>query len=112
MESQQPEKLFYTIGEAAAQIGEATSLVRFWSDSFPKVVKPRRTANKNTRIYTAADIRALKVIHYLVKEKGMTLDGARRKMEQEGMEVLDRKAQLLDTLKDLRGELQTIHDNM
>lgn len=112
MESQQPEKLFYTIGEVASQLGEAISLVRFWSDSFPKVVKPRRTANKNNRIYTAADIRALKVIHYLVKEKGMTLDGARRKMEQEGMEVLDRKAQLLDTLKDLRGELQTIHDNI
>ena len=112
MESQQPEKLFYTIGVVESQLGEDISLVRFWSDSFPKVVKPRRTANKNNRIYTAADIRALKVIHYLVKEKGMTLDGARRKMEQEGMEVLDRKAQLLDTLKDLRGELQTIHDNI
>ncbi len=112
MESQQSEKLFYSIGEVAAELGEATSLVRFWSDSFPKVVKPRRTANKNNRIYTAADIRALKVIHYLVKEKGMTLDGARRKMEQEGMEVLDRKAQMLETLKELRGELQTIHDNI
>ncbi len=112
MESNPQEKLFYSIGEVARMLGESTSLVRFWSDSFPKCVKPRRTANKNNRLYTPDDIRALRVIHMLVKERGMTLEGARRKMEQEGMERLDRKADLLQELRSLRGELQTIHDNM
>ena len=112
MESNPQEKLFYSIGEVAEILGENVSLVRFWSDSFPKIVKPTRTPNKNNRRYTADDIRALQVSHSLVRQRGMTLEGARRKMEQEGMEVLDRKAQLLLDLKALRSELQTIHDNM
>jgi len=112
MESNAQEKLFYTIGEVARMLGESTSLVRFWSDSFPTIIKPRRTANKNNRIYTRDDIAALKVIHLLVKEQGMTLEGARRKMEQEGMESLDWKVKMKQELMALREELQSIHDNM
>ena len=41
------EKLYYSISEAAEAIGENVSLVRFWSNSFPKYLKPHRTAKGN-----------------------------------------------------------------
>ena len=34
-------KLFYTIGEAANILGENVSLVRYWSEYFVKLLKPR-----------------------------------------------------------------------
>ena len=73
------EKLFYTIGEVAEEIGESVSLVRFWTNSYPKLVKPKRNA-KGNRLYSATDIETLKQLHYLVKDNGLTLDGAVRKI--------------------------------
>ena len=52
------EKLYYTIGEAAEILGESTSLVRFWSNSFPKYIKPKRNA-KGNRLFTAEDMDCL-----------------------------------------------------
>ena len=69
------EKLYYTISETAEILGESASLVRFWSNSFPKYIKPYRNA-KGNRLFTAEDIATLKQIHYLVKTKGLTLEGA------------------------------------
>ena len=38
------DKKYFTIGEVAAMIGEATSLVRFWEKEFP-VLKPLKTGD-------------------------------------------------------------------
>ena len=53
------EKLFYSISEVADILGESVSLVRFWSNSFPKYIKPERNA-KGNRLYTSDDIDVLK----------------------------------------------------
>ena len=50
-----PEKLYYSIGEVAEILGESTSLVRFWSDSFPEFVRPQRN-KKGNRKFTPADV--------------------------------------------------------
>lgn len=104
-------KMFYTIGEVAGMLGEATSLVRFWADSFPKIVKPRRTANKNNRIFRQSDVDALKRIHYLVKECGLTLEGARRRMETDG-DAVGNRAAAVERLKAIRATLKDIHDRL
>lgn len=44
-----PEKLYYSIGEVAAILGESTSLVRFWSDTFSDFVRPERNRKGNRR---------------------------------------------------------------
>ena len=60
------EKYLYTIGEVAEILGENVSLVRFWSNEFPKFIKPQRNA-KGNRLYTKEDIETFKYIHLLVK---------------------------------------------
>ena len=48
------EKLYYTIGEVAEILGESTSLVRFWANSFPDFIKPARN-KKGNRLFSAQD---------------------------------------------------------
>lgn len=100
------EKLFYSISEAASILGESVSLVRFWTNSFPRLLQPRRTA-KGNRQYTAQDIETLRQIHYLVKVKGMTLEGAAAQMEADKGSV-EKRVKALDSLRRIREQLTEI----
>jgi len=104
-------KLYYQIGEVASILGESVSLVRFWTDNFPKWVKPKRTQNKNNRLYRPEDIRTLQLIHYLVKEQRMTLEGAARRIE-ENREGLDKKMEIVNKLKQIRASLEEVRKEL
>ncbi|MBQ0127056.1 MAG: MerR family transcriptional regulator [Bacteroidales bacterium] len=104
------EKLFYSISEAAGIIGESVSLVRFWSNSFESYIKPRRNA-KGNRLYSAADIETLKQIHLLVKDKGMTLEGAAGVLGANRSKV-QHNVKALDSLKEIRAQLVEIKKSL
>ena len=104
------EKLFYSIGEAAAELGESVSLVRFWTGAFPKLLKPSRTA-KGNRQYTRADIDLLKEIHFLVKEKGLTLEGAQKQLSADRSKV-GKSVKALESLRRIREQLVEIKDTL
>jgi DNA-binding transcriptional MerR regulator len=70
------EKYYYKIGEVAEMLAVNTSLIRFWEKEFPNI-KPKKNRRGN-RVFTASDIDELKKIYNLVKEKGHTLEGAKR----------------------------------
>ena len=104
------DKLYYTIGEAAEILGESTSLVRFWSNSFPKYLKPKRNA-KGNRLFTAEDVDCLKQIHLLVKEQGLTLEGASKKLAAE-RKAVDGRVKALDSLKEIRKQLVDVKKSL
>ena len=104
------EKLFYSISEVSEILGESVSLVRFWSNSFPRHIKPRRNA-KGNRMFTADDIEALKQIHLLVKDKGLTLEGAEKVMSAQKAGV-DRSVKALESLKEIRAQLVEIKNSL
>ncbi len=104
------DKLYYTIGEVAEILGESTSLVRFWSNSFPKYIKPKRNA-KGNRLYTAEDLDCLKQVHLLVKEQGLTLEGASKKLAAERKKV-DGRVKVLDSLKEIRSQLVDVKKSL
>ena len=104
------EKVCYSIGEVAELLGENTSLVRFWTDSFPRYVKPRRNP-KGNRIYSKEDIAMLKQIHYLLKVEGYTLEGAERKLKGETRGLKD-QAKALETLRKIRQQLVEIRKTL
>lgn len=104
------EKLFYSISEVSAILGESVSLVRFWSNSFPKLIKPVRTA-KGNRQFTKEDIETLKQIHLLVKERGMTLEGAGRQLQASRSSV-DKTVKALDSLRQIRAQLLEIKSSL
>lgn len=104
------EKTYYTIGEAAAILGENVSLVRFWSNSFSRYLKPVRNA-KGNRLFTPVDIETLKQLHFLIKDKGLTLEGAARRMAEDRKKV-ESRVKVLDSLKSIRAQLAEVRDSL
>lgn len=103
-------KLFYTISEVASIIGESTTLVRFWSNSFPEYIKPSRNLKQN-RMFTQRDLDAIKRIHYLVKEKGLTLDGARAMMKN-NKDGVDNTAEIIGRLTAVKDMLLNVRNSL
>jgi len=103
------EKIYYTIGEVAKMFDVNTSLIRFWEKEFPSV-KPHKN-KKGNRLFTKDDVEQLKLIYHLVKERGMTLDGARKKLKENQEETVDNFA-IVDHLKNIRQMLIEIKDEL
>ena len=104
------DKLYYTIGEVSEILGESSSLVRFWTNSFSRYLKPKRNA-KGNRLYTQEEIEVLKQIHLLVKVQGMTLDGAAKKMSSD-KKAVDGKVKVLESLKSIREQLVEVRTSL
>ena len=95
-------KLYYSISEVAQLLGVNESLLRYWEDEFPQQLKPKR-AGRGVRQYNAEDIEALKLIYHLVKERGMTLQGARQRLK-DNRETTLRNFEAVERLKSIREE--------
>ena len=96
-------KLIYTMGEVAQLLGENASAVRYWSNYFEKFIKPQRNA-KGNRLYSPEDIETLKQIQYLVKNQGLTLEGAAQRLTEDRRSV-DKRVKAITILKGIREEL-------
>lgn len=106
------QKLYYSISEVAEMFGVSNSLIRFWETEF-SVLKPSKNSRGDRR-FTRKDIENLKIIYHLVKEKGFTLEGAKREIKlnkdklNEKQKVVRRLRDLNRFLKELRTELDTL----
>lgn len=102
------DKKYFTIGEVAAMIGEATSLIRFWEKEF-SVLKPLKTA-KGTRKYDVKAIELIKYIHYLVKQKGYTLEGAKDALRKD--QHAGGRAEVIAKLNDVKSFLVGLKESI
>jgi len=103
------EKLYYSINEVAQLFNVNASLLRFWEKEFT-VIKPRKNA-KGTRFYTKEDIENIRLIYFLVKEKGMTLDGARKKIKENKKGSM-KNLEIVTLLNDIKKQLQEIKNEL
>jgi DNA-binding transcriptional MerR regulator len=107
------EKLYWSIGEVASELGVNASLIRYWEKEFG-MIRPRRTG-RGDRLYTRKDIDLLKRILHLVKEKGFTLQGAKEQMRSSVTEVPVSATdvdQLRERLLWIRSRLQELTDGI
>lgn len=102
MPTDKPQKLYYSIGEVAEMFDVNESLLRYWEKAFPQI-EPKK-AGRGIRQYTREDIETIRLIHYLVKERRMTLAGARQRIKDEREATL-RQFELVERLKRIREEL-------
>ena len=100
------EKLYYTIGEVSEILDENASLVRFWAGKFPDFIKPARN-KKGNRLFTARDLANFKVIYYLVKERGMTLEGAAKRMK-DNITGEDKRVEVISMLTSIKEKLLSV----
>ena len=97
-----PEKRYYGIGEVAKAFGVNTSLIRFWEKEFD-ALKPKKNA-KGNRKFTPQDIKNLQLIYHLVKERGITLEGAKTHLKEEKSKSMS-KFEVIQKLKKVKAEL-------
>ncbi len=103
------EKLYYTIGECATELNVPVSTVRYWESEFPQL-KPTRN-KKGNRLFTAADLAKLKKIHYFLRERGMTIEGARKALSADSGDS-DRDVAIAERLKSIRSMLVEIIESL
>ena len=96
-------KLYYSIGEVAEMFDVNASLIRFWEKEFSSIKLKKN--KKGNRVFTSKDIIKIDKIYTLVKQKGYTLDGAKRALkdfnpsEEINTENLDLMISKLEAIK-------------
>ncbi|MBN2636655.1 MAG: MerR family transcriptional regulator [Prolixibacteraceae bacterium] len=101
------EKVIFSIGEVAEMIGESTSLIRYWEKEFD-ALKPQKN-KKGNRLFTKDDIETVKLIHHLVKERGLTLKGAKQKLKENRDETIQ-NYEIVKRLQEIKKQLVDIRD--
>lgn len=103
------EKLYYSIGEVAEMFEVNASLIRFWEKEFD-IIKPKKN-KKGNRLFTKTDIENFHIIYHLVKERGMTLKGAQRKMKENREDTLN-NFEVVKSLNNIKSMLLDIRDEL
>lgn len=93
------------MGEVCDLFGVNASLLRFWESEFPilKIAKNSR----GHRMYTTADVDNLRIIYHLVKEQGMTLEGAKKRIRQ-NRDGVSHEAEIVERLRSIRNMLAAL----
>lgn len=103
------EKLFYKISEVAEIFDINISAVRFWEKEFD-ILKPKKN-KKGNRLFTPKDIENIKIIHYLLKERGFTVEGAKKKLKENKLDTID-NVQIIGHLKEIRKFLSKLKEEL
>jgi len=96
-------KKYYRIREVAEMLDVPLSTLRYWEREFPSI-RPKR-GSKGTRLYTANDIERTRMIHFLLKVKGLKIDAAKAQINNNPSGV-SRQAAAVERLLKIRDELQ------
>ena len=88
-------QIYKTIGEVAQEINNSnkhnkklnTHTLRFWEKHF-KQIKPKILSG-NRRYYSKKDILYLKLIYTLLKNKGFTINGAKKALNDPSLKLDD-----------------------
>lgn len=96
------EKKYYKISEVSVLLDVPASTLRFWESEFGNL-RPKRNA-RGTRFYSQADMERLQIIKYLVKDRGLHIEAAKKEMRNnpKGME---NTARAVARLKEIRATL-------
>ncbi len=104
-------KLYYSIKEVAKELSVTETTLRYWETVFPQV-SPYKGAN-GVRRYTKEDIKTLRTIYHLVKERGLTLSGAKKQFKSGGpKDTAETNSEVIDRLKAVREELLGIKSEL
>jgi len=99
-------KLYYSIGEVSRMFDLNESTLRYWEQEFP-ILKPKTSGPAKIRQYTEKDIEQVRLIHNLVKVRGFKLAAA-KKMISANRKGVDKTAEVLSSLIEVRTELQSL----
>lgn len=96
------DKMYYRIGDVAEVLDIPASTLRFWEKEFT-IIKPKRNA-KNVRLYTPKDIETIRMIYFLVKDKGLKLNAAQAEIRR-NRDGVSKRFEAIEKLRHVKNEL-------
>lgn len=99
------EKKYYKISQVAEMLDIPISTLRYWERQFT-IIKPTRT-DKGTRMYTSEDIEKIRMVHFLVKERGIRIEVA-QEMIRHNHAGISKQYKAVARLKEMRQHLMEL----
>ena len=103
------EKIFFKISEVAIMFDINISAVRFWEKEFD-ILKPKKNKKGNS-LFTQKDIKNIKIIYHLLKERGFTVEGAKKKLKENKGDTIN-NVEIVSHLKDIKEFLIRLRDGL
>ena len=98
------QKMYYAISVVADMFKVNQSLIRFWENEFD-ILKPKKNG-KGDRLFRPEDIKSLKLIYHLLRERKYTIEGAKEFLKKN--KRADEKFATIESLKKLKGFLNEL----
>ena len=102
------QKQYYAIGDVAEMFKENISLIRFWTNEFP-VLKPK-TNKKGDRFFRPEDVKNLKMIYHLLRERKYTIEGAKEFLKNN--KAAGEKHEMIESLEKIKSFLLELKNNL
>jgi DNA-binding transcriptional MerR regulator len=102
------KKQYYSIGDVAAMFKENTSLIRYWENEF-SILKPKKN-KKGDRFFRPEDVKNLKMIYHLLRERKYTIDGAKEFLKNN--KAAGGKHEMLESLQKIKSFLLELKSNL
>ncbi len=103
------ERVFYSVGEVAELFNVNPSLIRYWDKQFTTLAPTKN--KKGNRLFTPVDLEHFRLIYHLVKEKGMTIKGARQLLK-DNRDGVSKSFEVVKQLIDIKEQLIAIRDEL
>ena len=107
------EKIYYSMGEITEMFDVEPTVIRYWCSQF-SCLHPKRNG-KGNRLFSQQDVERLKRIHHLLRERKLTIEGAKRAMRKRTIvaeEESDNDLLLLEQLQTLRAMLVELRESI
>ena len=102
------QKMYYSMSSVADMFKVNQSLIRFWENEFD-ILKPKKNG-KGDRLFRPEDVKNLKLIYHLLRERKYTIEGAKEFLKNN--KKLDEKFAMIESLKKLKGFLNELKANL
>lgn len=106
---EKPDKLYFSIGEVAKYLKVNSSLLRYWDKEFD-IIQPKKNA-KGNRLFTREDVKNIGIIYNLVKERGFTIEGAKKKLKNNNQQTVG-NVEIINKLEAIKAELINIKKHL
>lgn len=102
------KKQYYSIGDVAAMFKENNSLIRYWENEFD-ILKPKKN-KKGDRYFRPEDVKNLKMIYHLLRERKYTIEGAKEFLKNN--KTAGEKHQMIESLQKIKLFLLELKNNL
>ncbi|HEY5370294.1 MAG TPA: MerR family transcriptional regulator [Hanamia sp.] len=102
------QKQYYSIGDVSAMFKENNSLIRYWENEFD-ILKPKKN-KKGDRYFRPEDVKNLKVIYHLLRERKYTIEGAKEFLKNN--KAAGEKHEMIESLEKIKSFLLELKSNL